>query len=605
MIDYDKITVCTTCKNRGEYLIQVLHTWKRLFKNIIIVDWSSDVPVADLVRDDTLHIVRIENEKFFEPAKAMNLAASYVMTEYVFFVNCDTRIYEIDSILLEPRAFYIGGKPPLHHCTVGNCLMSLEVFNKIGKFDKNIPCGGGEDSDLYNRLDFSGYDHRYFYPGSMDHIDHGDDIRDIYAAPDRGVYHIMTSDDRDKVTVCTTCKNRVELLIQVLPTWKKMFSNIVIVDWDSDVPVSEFITDSSVQIVRVENQALFSPTQARNAAGSLVKTEYAFFVDCDVQVFNLDNVILEPCAFYVGGLPNLSQYTTGSCLVPVFAFKNVGGYNEQILYDAGEDSDLYYRLVIKGYDHRYFCTGSMVHLDHDDVSRTKYRPIDCHVWNDYRPLTVADISEITVVSTCKNRNEFLVQALPTWKNLFSHIIVVDWSSDTPVIESIKDNSVMVVKKDNQELFSPTLARNFGCSFVKTKYVFFIDCDVLLHNMGGVTLKPFLFFVGGAMGLDPCTTGTCLVSMEAFNKVHGYNESILYEAGEDTEFYHRLMQEGYRASFFTSGALIHIEHTHVSRTMYRPMDFRSWNEDCFFSFDSGKFKDLAEIEAYHNSRLQKL
>ena len=45
---------------------------------------------------------------------------------------------------------------------------------------------------------------------------------------------------------------------------------------------------------------------------------------------------------------------------------------------------------------------------------------------------------ISIVTACMNREDFLVQALPSWLQIeeVNEVVIVDWSSKKPVIESL-------------------------------------------------------------------------------------------------------------------------------------------------------------------------
>ena len=94
MIKANEITICSAVMNRTEHLLQALPTWLALPEvgQIIITDWSSDQPIADLLPDAAwakTKVLRIDGENRWSLARAFNLAIDQASTTYVGKVDAD------------------------------------------------------------------------------------------------------------------------------------------------------------------------------------------------------------------------------------------------------------------------------------------------------------------------------------------------------------------------------------------------------------------------------------------------------------------------------------------------------------------------------------
>ena len=85
-----------------------------------------------------------------------------------------------------------------------------------------------------------------------------------------------------------------------------------------------------------------------------------------------------------------------------------------------------------------------------------------------------------------NRNENLRKALATWIKIkdLNEIIIVDWSSDTPVSETItdvKDERIKLITVKGQKRWVLSWAYNLAASLVSYDKVLKIDADVLVDS----------------------------------------------------------------------------------------------------------------------------
>ena len=103
--------------------------------------------------------------------------------------------------------------------------------------------------------------------------------------------------DSNKISVCSTCMNRMSFLEQTLPTWAACgLDDIIIVDWSS----IESVTNIQAKVVRIDGETLFYPTKARNLGAGYCFREYILFIDSDIKINNLDGIELSGNSFYCG-----------------------------------------------------------------------------------------------------------------------------------------------------------------------------------------------------------------------------------------------------------------------------------------------------------------
>jgi len=185
---------------------------------------------------------------------------------------------------------------------------------------------------------------------------------------------------------------------------------------------------------------------------------------------------------------------------------------------------------------------------------------------------------ISLVSACMNRNENLKIAVNSWLQLpFDEIIIVDWSSDEPVTETladIDDPRITILRVDDQPRWILTYAFNVGLQAVRYDKLFKLDADIILSpdfiELNPINNGAFLrgsweaalesgqddqVFVNGSFG---CHT-------EDIRQVGFYNEYIRTYGWDDSELYSRLASKGLGTQLLVSSTISHIEQEHSERT----------------------------------------
>src|SRR5574343_162576 len=101
-------------------------------------------------------------------------------------------------------------------------------------------------------------------------------------------------------------------------------------------------------------------------------------------------------------------------------------------------------------------------------------------------MKLSEFNKLTITTSCMNRNDMLIQTVPTWLSFpVKEVIIIDWNSSTPVIETLKQNNITdprlkIIRVDNQQYYRHSLARNLKVEMVETEWVLSVDADVKIY-----------------------------------------------------------------------------------------------------------------------------
>lgn len=152
----------TTCKGRLDHLKQTItHLVALEPAEIIVGDFDCPDGTADWVRRNhpAVKVIKVVDAPNFNLSHARNSGAAACESDWIFF--CDADIIFDKSIVdwfhktnLNNTTFYrqeqLPNKP--YYDTFGTCLVNRHAFNAAGGYDDVISGWGGEDLDLYFRL---------------------------------------------------------------------------------------------------------------------------------------------------------------------------------------------------------------------------------------------------------------------------------------------------------------------------------------------------------------------------------------------------------------------------------------------------------------------
>ncbi len=220
------------------------------------------------------------------------------------------------------------------------------------------------------------------------------------------------------VSVVTCSRNRTENLLKALPSWLDCpdVSEVIVVDWTSQSPVSEAldaagVTDPRVRVLRVEGEPRWILAHAFNAGFQHAVYDKILKADADIVLdpaFFRRNV-LRPGEFIAGNWRRASDdqaHVNGFFYVWRDRLMGVGGFNEYITTYGWDDDELYARLAEDGQNRTDVAGGTIYHLPHDDAARTEKAP----------PPAGAPAAETLPTQTVflGRRNRQLANLMPAW-----------------------------------------------------------------------------------------------------------------------------------------------------------------------------------------------
>jgi hypothetical protein len=213
------ISLICACKNRNEALQISLNSWllKKEITEIIIVDWSSDEPLASLTKlDKRIKVITVPNQKYFNQPQPLNLAASIATGDYILKVDCDylfSPYYDFfDTYSIDENSFlsgnhslsknyeffngekyiidknsmslgeineYLNAYNPIFKYLIGLLFVSRYNFIKIGGYNENLgKYYAYEDEEIFHRLSVLGLiEKKMSFNYAVLHIPHPDKKR--------------------------------------------------------------------------------------------------------------------------------------------------------------------------------------------------------------------------------------------------------------------------------------------------------------------------------------------------------------------------------------------------------------------------------------------
>lgn len=191
---------------------------------------------------------------------------------------------------------------------------------------------------------------------------------------------------------------------------------------------------------------------------------------------------------------------------------------------------------------------------------------------------------VSIITTCKNRLDHLLESLPSWLNQnytgTIEIIVVDYQCPQNTTQVVQDRfrgvDVRCVTATHPKgLFNPAHARNVGSFYALGEVLAFMDADTVLgpnEIEQGVRLMETSKTDLVAYREGPIIFGSCYINAGRFHANRGYDESIA-DVGygfEDIDLYFRLRDQGVPLVTIESPTLRRITHTDEKRYEFFPM-----------------------------------
>lgn len=186
---------------------------------------------------------------------------------------------------------------------------------------------------------------------------------------------------------------------------------------------------------------------------------------------------------------------------------------------------------------------------------------------------------ISIVSCCMNRNENLLKAIKTWIKLpVDEIIIVDWSSNEPVSESIKDiedKRIKILRVEGEPKWVLTYGFNVGLRFASYSRIYKFDADIEVSDnfieLNGFNAQQFVRgYWKSALdeGLDSqvYVNGSFGAYKAHLESIGYYNELIRTYGWDDSDLYERLASQcGLGTTYLNFRSVLHMEQEEQERT----------------------------------------
>ncbi|WP_426415784.1 glycosyltransferase family 2 protein [Aestuariirhabdus sp. LZHN29] len=192
---------------------------------------------------------------------------------------------------------------------------------------------------------------------------------------------------------------------------------------------------------------------------------------------------------------------------------------------------------------------------------------------------------ISIVSCCMNRNENLLKALKTWVKLpVDEIVIVDWSSNEPVSESIKeinDSRIKILRVEGEPKWVLTYGFNVGLRFASYSKILKFDADIevtsnfVVENYfseGSFVRGNWKFAVEKGEDEQKFVNGSFGACKRALKEIGYYNELITTYGWDDSDIYKRLScLSGCQTKFINPNTIVHLEQDQEERLKHQSVN----------------------------------
>ena len=167
---FPKTILVAACRNQGSTLKIALQSWLSVpgIAELIIVDWGSSIHISEaipeLLQDPRIKLITAEHEQTWILSWAYNLAAKFVPSGSMMLkVDCDT-VLSVDFLKSHPMeelVFYADdwrttANENEKHLN-GVFYIKHSYFVEVNGFDERLQIYGNDETDLYDRLNTTGY----------------------------------------------------------------------------------------------------------------------------------------------------------------------------------------------------------------------------------------------------------------------------------------------------------------------------------------------------------------------------------------------------------------------------------------------------------------
>jgi hypothetical protein len=182
---------------------------------------------------------------------------------------------------------------------------------------------------------------------------------------------------------------------------------------------------------------------------------------------------------------------------------------------------------------------------------------------------------VSILTAVRNRESSLLQALPSWlASAANEILILDYSSDKPVIEvlnteAVDDPRIRIIRVEGKPRWWLADAFNSGLKHVAFDRVLKLDAD---HKIAKEIIRDAnpnenQFFTGHWSNPLPGqahTNGAVFVATKHLRAVGGWDPRIRTYGWDDSDLYERLIYFGLTRKLIRPELLTHITHSDTER-----------------------------------------
>lgn len=193
---------------------------------------------------------------------------------------------------------------------------------------------------------------------------------------------------------------------------------------------------------------------------------------------------------------------------------------------------------------------------------------------------------ISLVTACRDRNDNLAKALPSWLALdLAEIVVVDWTSTIPVARtleamSIHDPRIRILRIEGEKRWILSYAFNAGFRLARHEMILKADADIALAPdfLEQNPLATGEVVVGNWSRARPeqkYVNGFFFVNRVDLARVNGFNEYITTYGWDDDDLYDRLRDAGVTRVDVAEGTVQHLDHDDTARLCAEAKGTSGW------------------------------
>lgn len=248
----------------------------------------------------------------------------------------------------------------------------------------------------------------------------------------------------------------------------------------------------------------------------------------------------------------------------------------------------------------YIALSSLIPVEYKGDSESLASTTTIQTLSEFDELPV--LPGISIVTSCMNRNGNLLEAIKTWLKLpVDEIVVVDWSSNIPVTETLlglDDPRIKILRVEGEAKWVLTYAFNVGLRFARYSKILKFDADIEVTR-DFVSKNSFFNseYVRGNWKFaadvgdedQKFVNGSFGASKETLKEIGYYNEIITTYGWDDSDIYTRLSYDaGCKSKFIERSTILHKNQEKEERLRYQ-----SVSKNLFFgSFEPTEFYNLS-------------